>query len=244
MITLGMLALSLTYAAVFAIVTNNIADLAIDKISNPDRPLIKNEVNRKQYLIAAVACLAWSVLLAFCLDTQILFGVVLISLVYFVYSCKPFRFKRIPLFAKFMIGINSLIAACCGFILAGGRPVDFPMQWLGFILIPLSLAANFIDLKDTAGDKKDGIMTLPVLMGEPAAVLFICLATLATYAVAACLLNIHFVYALSCVLATVHCYFLVRKPYRERPVFLIYLASIWGLIIILFFQKQLIAFCL
>jgi len=233
-----LLAFSLTYAAVFAIVTNNIEDIEADRLTNTHRPLVMQTVFRREYLAAGVFCLLWSLVIAGFIGLPILLGILTISFGYFFYSCRPLRLKRIPVLAKSIIGFNSWVASLCGFFLMGGELHNFPPEWLLFILVPLSLAANFIDLKDTEGDRKAGVKTLPVLMGEPRARLIIAIASVASYAMASCFVNLLFVYILAGSMALLHVYFLYRKPYREAPVFVVYILSIWALIVILVFRQQ------
>lgn len=232
--------ISLTYAAVFAIITNNIEDVEADKISNPLRPLVVGSVDRVAYLKAGIFCLGWSLFISFFLQPVLFLGILVISAGYYIYSCRPFRLKRIPVLAKFFIGFNSFTVAVCGYVLAGGRWVDFPLVWSLWILLPLSFAANFIDLKDREGDKKSGIKTLPVLWGDKKARLFIAIATLVTYGMAACILQIMFLYFLTGFMAALHCYFLYKKPYNETHVFLVYIAALSGLTVILIFYAPLL----
>lgn len=229
---------ALTYAAVFAIITNNIEDLGADRISNPKRPLVTGTVDRASYLWAGVFCQGWALLLALMAQKELFFGVFAISAGYYLYSCKPFRLKRIPFVAKIIIGFNSLAVAVCGFVITGGRLSDFPLIWVFYILVPLSLAANFVDLKDTEGDRHTGIKTLPVLWGEDKARLFITGCTLFAYAMAGFLLHLTWVYPLNILMATCHIWFLYKQPYQEKPVFLIYVAALFGLDVFLFFSNS------
>lgn len=228
--------IALTYAAVFAIVSNNIEDLAADRISNPKRPLVIGAVATGPYLRAGIFCQAWALLLALLVQKEMFWGVFAISAGYFIYSCRPFRLKRIPFLAKAIIGINSLAVTVCGYVLAGGKLADFPPIWIFYILVPLALAANLVDLKDTEGDRQTGIRTLPVLWGEDKARFFVAAATMFAYAMAGFLLHISWVYPLNILVAVAHTWFLYRKPYDEKPVFLIYVAALFALDVFLFFS--------
>lgn len=230
---------ALVYAAVFAIITNNIADIETDKISNAGRPLVKGTVERSPYLIAGIFCLLYALVLSLLVNREMFYSVLIISAGYYIYSCKPFRIKKIPFVAKLLIGFNSLVVAVCGFILAGGRLIDFPVEWAVFIVFPLSLAANFIDLKDIAGDSKTGVRTLPVIFGKRRAMHIIAFFTVCTYLMAAVIINILWVYPLCGIMAILHIILLYRKPYKEKPIFLIYISALFGLNIILLFNKYL-----
>lgn len=233
----------LAYAAVFAIVTNNLEDLEADRISNPDRPLVRGSVDKQAYLLAGIAAQVLALVFALlfpCLtsadpgmEPELFLGILAISVGYYVYSCRPFRLKRVPIVAKLVIGFNSWVVAVCGYALAGGDWQQFPWIWSLFILLPLAFAANFIDLKDTEGDRATGVATLPVLLGEVRARHVIALATLATYVMGGVLLGVAWVYPLNAVAAIAHIYLLYRQPYDERGIFLVLLGSLLGLDIFL-----------
>ena len=232
------LMLALTYAAVFAIVSNNLEDLEADRISNPGRPLPLARVEPRPYLLAGVFCQMWGLGIALIVGWEAFLGVLGISLGYFVYSCRPFRLKRVPILSKLIIGINSWVVALCGYAMAGGDWTAFPLQWTVLLLGPLALAANFVDLKDTLGDKATGISTLPVLLGEAKARALIALATAASYIMGGILLGITWVYPLNALALVAHLFFLYRKPYDERWVFLVYVNALLGLDIFLFLGDQ------
>jgi 4-hydroxybenzoate polyprenyltransferase len=227
-------AVTLVYAAVFAIVTNNIEDLEADKITNPYRPLVKNTVQQRPYFLAGIICLSVALLTAILVNVGLFISILLISIGYYIYSCKPFRLKRIPFLSKFIIGLNSLTVTVGGFCLAGGQPGDFPLVWLIFILFPLSLSANFVDLKDIEGDRQTGIKTLPVFFGEKKALVIISVSTFITYIFAGVILNVFWVYPLVILSAVLHIWFLFKKPYKEAPVFFVFLTGIFGLSVLLY----------
>lgn len=223
----------LAYAAVFAIATNNKEDLEIDKITNVNRPLVRNAVNPRKYLMVASISLLFSLVIAMLTDPVFFAAVFGISLIYYIYSCKPFKIKRFVFIAKLLIGVNSLISAVCGFLLGGGKWVDFPLFWLIFILVPVSLMANFIDLKDTAGDRQAGIKTLPVIWGEPAAKLLIALFTFSAYAYVYFYFQSLLIGLLLLLTVSVHIYLIFRKPYQEKPLFLLHNSLFLGLVLLL-----------
>ena len=233
-----LMVMGLTYAAVFAIVTNNIADLAADKISNPNRPLAQEKVNPKSYLIAGIFCLAFALMIGLLTQVELFWGILAISSGYFVYSCKPFRLKSIPIVAKLMIGFNALSVAVMGFAMAGGNWLEFPLSWLLFILGPLSLAANFIDLKDIEGDRATGIKTIPVLIGAQNARHLMAFAALACYLIGGYLLDLWWAWPLNIGAAIAHVFFLYRKPFLEKMVFLILVSALFGLDVFLLFTRQ------
>lgn len=219
----------LAYAAVFAIITNNMEDLEADRITNRERPLVRGTVNRKAYLRAGIFCQLMALGMSALVNWEMFAGIVAVSAGYYLYSCRPFRLKRIPLLSKLLIGINSLAVALAGYALLGGNVMEFPWEWMLFILLPLSLAANFVDLKDTDGDRATGIATLPVLLGEKKARIVIAIATAAAYLMAGLLLADWRLALPNAALTALHLWFLFRKPYNEKPVFMVYVTGLVGL---------------
>jgi 4-hydroxybenzoate polyprenyltransferase len=228
---------ALIYAAVFAIISNNFEDLETDKISNPNRPLVQNTVDKKLYWNAGIVCQVVAFLLAGLAQIEIFIGLFCISFGYYIYSCRPFRLKKIPFLAKLLIGFNSLAVTLTGFVLAGGQIQNFPLIWVFYILVPLSLAANFVDLKDIEGDKAMKVNTLPVIWGEKKAKFFIACMTAIAYFVPALLLNMYWIYPLVLLLLALHIRFLYAKPYNEKPIFFLYVSSIFSLNFLLLFAK-------
>lgn len=221
---IGLLA-ALVYAAVFAIVSNNIEDLAIDRISNVDRPLVRNAIEPATYRRLGMASLLIALTLAAIVGLPALLGVGAVSLVYFLYSCAPFRLKRVPVFAKLMIGANSAILAVAGFAIAGGDWQVFPLPWALYLLFAVGMAANFIDLKDVEGDAAAGIKTLPVLLGAAHARRLIMAATVVAYAAAAWLLGSWLLLPVNLAVLAWHLAELRRTPFVEQRVFRVYLLS-------------------
>ncbi len=173
--------LSLAGAAVFSIVSNNLEDAAIDRISNPGRPHVRGDIPEPTYRSIGYAALAFALATAAAVGYYCLLLVGIIAGCYFLYSAAPFRLKRIPLLSKLVIGLNSLAAAMIGFTAFGGDPLRFPRPFIFFFLVPFALAANAIDLKDEAGDRAEGVRTLPVLLGGRLAAAFVAVAIAGCY---------------------------------------------------------------
>lgn len=227
----------LFYAGQFAIVTNNIEDLPVDRITNPNRPLVQSHISQPHYLN-----IAWiSLLIAFSLSLVVglleFTTIAALSLVYFLYSTPPFKLKRYVLVAKFLIGTNSFFAALYGFMAMGGTASSFPLSWAIFILVPISLMANFVDLKDTAGDRLAEVKTLPVVLGQQKATYLIAGFTFFTYLYSGILLQNVFVMVLNAVFCVFHIYLILRTPYREWPLFILHNSLFIGLILLLLILK-------
>lgn len=231
--------LALVPAALFSIVTNNLADVAIDETANPRRPLFDPGIDRRTYARTAWIFLALAVYTA-CLSGVLGFlAVAFCTGSYFLYSAPPVRFKRVPVLSKLVISLNTLALLCAGYGIAGGDVRALPGSLIAFVLVAFTLAASFIDLKDREGDRAAGIRTLPVLVGMRPAQFLLGGTFVALYGLA------YFVFdpataiglpreanlAVLLGLGLLQFVLLTRRTYRELPVFAVYLCSIAALVV-------------
>lgn len=227
----------LVYAGIFAIVINNIEDLETDTLTNPQRPLVQSLIPLDDYRKIGVLCLIIAISISLFINQLELFAIFGMSVIYYLYSAQPFKLKRYVILAKLLIGINSLIAAVYGFVVLGGEGSKFPIEWAFFLTIPISLMANFVDLKDTEGDRIAEVKTLPVLLGNRNAIYLIAIFTFFTYAYASFLLNHLYIYFINLACCILHVYLLFRVPYNEKPLFILHNSLFVGLIVLLLILK-------
>lgn len=166
--SLFVLALSFACAFEFAVVVNDLADIKIDAMSNSARPLPSGALDVHAFNAAALFFFAWSLAGAFVAGFWPFFAVLVFTAAYYIYSAPPLRLKRIPLVSSFLISIASLSAVMAGFYFIDANKLvpDFPMRLAVLIIVCITLAVNFKDIKDVAGDAADNIWTIPVLFGE------------------------------------------------------------------------------
>jgi 4-hydroxybenzoate polyprenyltransferase len=225
--------ISLFFAVLFSIMTNNISDIEIDKISNLTRPLAKKEIEIGRYKNIALIVLALSLFYAGIAGFKILFFIALLVGIYFLYSMPPFRLKRVIFFSKLAISLNSLVAVMIGYDIISGGFENFPFYIWPYYLFGITAAANFIDLKDYEGDKSAGVKTLPVILGMKNSKIIIGLFFVAIYLSFYFLLRekTDFAGFVVFLLAGLLQFFLVnRKNYNEKPVFYVILLSLIGAI--------------
>lgn len=165
--------ISVFFGCLYSLIVNNLNDIKIDQISNPSRPLVAGSIDVDDYRIVANIALFISFFYALMSDAKTVLVVGSLVGSYYIYSSPPIRFKRAFIFSKAVIGLNAFSLVVLGFVLAGEVMFQFPGIIAVIYLIGISLAANFIDLKDVEGDKAEGIMTLPILLGIKPAKCFI-----------------------------------------------------------------------
>jgi len=156
--------IAIAFAWKFAVMINNLADLKIDAVSNPERPLLNN-FNLGFYNKISWWVLGISIVFSLYADVVIWQFISIFTLNYFIYSAEPLRLKRIPILSKLPIAINILLLFLLGNIYVGNQIGNIPENIFWFILLGGTLALNVIDIKDYEGDKNAGIKTLPVLIG-------------------------------------------------------------------------------
>ncbi|RLC78030.1 MAG: hypothetical protein DRJ03_15970 [Chloroflexi bacterium] len=237
---LPLVAISIFWACLFVIMTNNLEDQNIDRWVNRKRPLVSGAIPRGDYKSITVAVGLLALTYALAVSYYTFFTILLFMGLYSLYSMPPIRFKRVPFFSKLVITINSLAFVIMGYAFAGGEVIEFSPLIILWFLIFFTAAMNFIDLKDYQGDKRAGIKTLPVLWGmeksQRVIGLFFALAYVAApFAVGQMILLI------PAIGAGVAQYWLVnKKDYQEKWVFGLYLASFTILLVVLGLAERLV----
>ncbi|MFP4401711.1 MAG: UbiA family prenyltransferase [Candidatus Nanoarchaeia archaeon] len=165
---------SLFLMCVFSIVTNNLEDVDIDKISNSNRSTTKKNFSIQKYREVGQFSFIFGFLISLFSNIYLCLFLLIWTGVYYIYSCRPFRFKKIPLFSKFLLSFNSLILFIGGYYLSNQTqfiPVDIVILYIVFF----TLSYNIIDIKDYKSDKKYGIKTIVGLFPSSfIAKIFIC----------------------------------------------------------------------
>ncbi len=153
---------------IFSVVTNDFNDLAIDKISNPQRPLVSNEISKNDYIIYGLFFLLFSLFGAILISPFIFLLVVSYHFLTSIYSFYPFRLRRFIGISNLLISLASLNFLLIGFsVFFENQNFDkflWAVYW--FLFLAYFLIIPLKDLKDLKGDKKNKIITLPVLIGK------------------------------------------------------------------------------
>lgn len=232
--------IGITLAWIFSVMTNNIADINIDNISNKGRPLVMGTVSIKLYKRISYSILFACLLYSGVVHFRAFFFISLFIGNYFLYSMPPFRLKRISILSKLAISLNSLVLVMLGFISVTDTLEYFPDTIMIFLLIPFTLAINFIDIKDYEGDKKEGIKTLPVIIGVKKAKVLIGFFFALNYCFVYFILPSKILIPFLLVFSIVQYFFINRKNYNEKWVFTTYLISLlFSIIYLVVYRVQL-----
>jgi 4-hydroxybenzoate polyprenyltransferase len=231
------MAITFACAWLFAVGTNDLADIAIDAVANTERPLVTGDVTKEEIKPANIVLLIWSLTGAFILGYWTLFLVACFTAAYYVYSVPPLRLKRVPILATLLISLACLAAVMAGFFFANPIKIisDFPRQLLLIIVIGFTLAANIKDIKDIAGDRADGIMTILTVFGEKVGVRIVGVLLGLSFLVAPAVFRSVALLLPSVIAAVLGYRAAVALPYREWRIFgvyFVYVAVIAGILFI------------
>ena len=206
----------------YAVHSNDIADVDIDLISNTERPLVKKVVDEKNMRETGYVWLALALLGSWCAGFYPFF----MSLVYVftshIYSAPPLRLRRFPMVSSFLIGVACLATVLAGFFFVSmGKQIQiFPMLLSIGIVVMVTLAINVKDMKDIEGDTASGIVTLPILFGKNGArAVGICFAL--SFLLVPMFLSFYFLYIIAIPTAIIGYRLVNRKPYHEEPIFVL-----------------------
>lgn len=172
-ITLAIAWLACLAGNVYIVGLNQLEDIAIDRINKPHLPLASGEftVRDGQKIVGMMAVLALGLAL---LGGPWLAALVTVSLIIgTAYSLPPVRLKRFPFWASFCILAVRGAVVNLGLFLhysdRFGLPLTIPPRvWAltGFVLVFSIAIAIFKDIPDIEGDRRYGIRTFTVDLGQ------------------------------------------------------------------------------
>lgn len=186
---------NLILAAIFAwlasVFLNDQVDLEIDKMTNEQRPLATGEVTGEDYRQLFRVCFAFSLILAITVGVKFFLIFLVYQTIGWAYSAWPFRLKRFPVVASFLSALALALLFSSGFmLLADGQNIaSLPHQVFWLLILAFTISLPIKDLKDIAGDRTNGVWTIPVLLGETWARFAIGLGIFVSYSLSVIWLN-------------------------------------------------------
>ncbi len=151
---------------------NDIEDVSIDRISNPDRPMIRYGLTVVEMKTIQHISLFFALCCAFLVNYNVLFCIVIFIGAYTFHSSKLLHMKRFWLTSSFCIVLAGCSAFLAGmFALSPEQTVGhFPLAILGMIALILFPYSIIKDVPDIAGDKTQSLSTFPILYGKKVAI--------------------------------------------------------------------------
>ena len=208
----------------FAVGINDSHDVKADTIDNPSKPLVSGIINAEEHRIINMIFLILSLVAAYLVRYSFFVTILTTIGLSYIYSAPPFRLKRVPILATFILALCSAFVCLAGYSLFSEDASfkGFPFKYLIAIIVPFTFAFTVKDIKDMKGDRKTGINTLITLFGEKSGKIVTGLLVSISYISIPIILKsfILMPFALICALPS---YFLINsKHMRETPIFLIY----------------------
>ncbi len=223
---LALLAAAIVCGALFTIITNNVSDLPIDRISNPHRPLAAGNLPLAWYARQQYWPLGAALALSSVANLRAAMLLMTVISLYYMYSAPPVRLKRIPIAGKLVIPVNVLLIMMMGFAYLGMPIRNFPREAIGLVLVGLALVIAVVDVKDYEGDKAASVRTLPVVLGLRRAKRVLGVAIIAVHASLLIVLGTQpFVWMLAAS-GVVQALLVNREDFNERPILLLFLAGL------------------
>lgn len=214
------LAISWYSAWMFAVHTNDITDVKTDSVSNPSRPITSKKLDVIEMREISYIWLVLSLFGSFSVGYCTFFLNLVFTAAYYIYSVPPLRLKRVPILSSFLISIACLSTVLAGFFFLSISKVaiTFPVMFAVGIVTIFTLAVNIRDLKDVAGDKTEGINTLPVLFEKNGRKIVGILFSLA-FLLVPIFLSFYALYLIAIPASIVGYILVMRDPYQEKYIF-------------------------
>ncbi len=214
---------ALCSAWLYSVHMNDIADVGIDTVSNPERPLVKNILTHENMHQGAHVWLASALFGAFAAGYAPFFMIVVFISAYYIYSVPPLRLKFVPVLSSFLISLAILSAVLAGYFLVSPNKTlsSFPILLVAGIVVMFTLAVNVRDIKDIEGDRAEGVNTLPVLFKEHG-VRIVGLLLGVSFLLSPIFLSFPLLYIIATPTAAIAYYLVIRKPYKELYIFILY----------------------
>lgn len=223
-LTLMTILLAFYFSWMSAVCMNDIIDLGIDQISNSSRPLPSKHIFLNEMKSASLLFFGLALIAGYLSGYYTFFCVLFFNALYYIYSVPPTRFKRIPVLSAFIISLCCLSAVMAGFFtFSQAKTVSiFPPLLIGGIVGVFFLAQHVKDIKDLEGDRAEGIITIPTLLGPVWGSRAVALMTSVSYLIIPLFLSRPSLF-LGAVPAAVISYWLItKKRYKEKYIFVVY----------------------
>jgi len=162
----GALLINLLFAA--SEVLNDIYDVNIDLINNKKNTLLSGDIPKDAGVKVFFGLFLFSLAFASLSGAAVFVTALFIHALSYIYSCPPLRLKaKFPANAL-LIGFASTAALFCGFMFVTGSGYlnYFPYYQSLVLFAALTCAFTVKDINDYEGDKRNRIMTIPVIFGK------------------------------------------------------------------------------
>ncbi|MHA1269241.1 MAG: UbiA family prenyltransferase [Candidatus Helarchaeota archaeon] len=151
--------ISIFFCWQFCISLNDIFDIEIDRITNPDRPYVKGYLGKKKYIIISLIYVIISIISSIFLGFVPLILISIFLFLGYIYSAPPIRMRKYIIGTLF-IGGASALSYFAG-LYSINNIINLNQLTIGILIFfALSMGTVVKDYKDYEGDKKAGVSTI------------------------------------------------------------------------------------
>ncbi|MGB9720380.1 MAG: geranylgeranylglycerol-phosphate geranylgeranyltransferase [bacterium] len=140
-------------------IINDIMDIEIDRVNNPERPLVSGTVKKINAIFMAIFFVIVSLMISFFLGLKPFLLVIITILLLFFYSLY---FKKTPL-ANFVVAIIAGLSFVFGGFITDNILSLLPAFFALLIHTPREIIKDIMDIN---GDHKFKVLSLPIIYGE------------------------------------------------------------------------------
>lgn len=154
-------------AWIASVIVNDLYDTKIDAVTNPERPLIQNTIPRELYRTYGLLFFFASLLFAGAVNFSAAMLLFIYQALAWLYSAPPLRLKQYPGLATLIAAFAGILVLIAGFVtIAPNHNIKaLPLSIFAYLFVAYFLILPIKDFKDIAGDRKDGVYTIPVILG-------------------------------------------------------------------------------
>jgi len=237
------LIIAIESAWIASVIANDCFDMNIDTITNSDRPLIQKTISQELYKTMGILFFITSLLFAGIVSFSALLLLLGYQSIAWLYSAPPLRLKRFPFIATLFAGFAGILVLITGFVVVAGENGFelLPLAILFYLFFAYTLVLPIKDFKDIAGDRKDHVYTIPVLLGAKKAQILLGSTTFLFYIFSPIILNARFLFFPALLFGSV-AFWTIQKgevkntsffSFRKLPGILVILTLCYGITIAL-----------
>lgn len=212
-----LLSLAIFFFHISASVLNDLADYETDKVSAPDRPLVREVVSQKQAELLVITFISIALITVWILDQTLFFIAITLGITLEVIYNFGLALKNNPIGSYlYLSSSTSLVPFLVGCFVA--RNIKGDTVTLGFLLMIFSSGIIVSSLKDVAGDVQTGKRTVPVVLGVDKAkklIAFIFVLPAFLYTIIPYFFGLSYAYFLYCVIPAAIRVFLANSVYKN-----------------------------
>ncbi len=229
--------LAIFSAWTFSVITNDLADIKIDEVTNINRPLLRGVIEKRQYSELGLVFALLALLSAIVVSKIFLLIIVGYLLITWIYSNYPFRLKQFVIVSSSLSSLASLLFLLGGYTLLSEMQTleSFPWKMVAFLFVFYALLIPLKDIKDIEGDRASGVVTLATLMGEENSRIFLGASLFVSYILSVIVLNERLLFLPALLFGSISYWIVTNRKHSPRvlPWWVLGIVIIYGILLVL-----------